>query len=250
MPRPSDLVAARRDAKIAELTAENAALKARMAVLLKKADTENPAQPVPEPSATPPSQSTSDARSADTTTEVTTPGAASTDVAPDATTQVMTPGSASTNVSPDSTTSVTAPVSGGNEVGSYDQTVTLITPDASGANNGKNTDSQTGQDGTWVATGSQRVFASINLARLRIETGVSNETNDLALGERIARSKMGDEAIRAEIVSLSRVKEVNASRQAAAPQRTAARTTPSLASMASPISAANPFAVQSDSVLW
>lgn len=86
------------------------------------------------------------------------------------------------------------------------------------------------------AFSSKRTFASINLARLQIEAGIATG-DDLALGEHIAASDKSDEAIEAEISTLSQVRRVASARQRPAgvvPRAASvARTTPSLTSEAS-----------------
>lgn len=86
------------------------------------------------------------------------------------------------------------------------------------------------------AFSSKRAFAAMRLARLQIEAGIATG-NDLALGEHIASGDRTDEAIEAEISTLSQVQRVASSRQrpAGVVPRTAsvARTTPSLTSEAS-----------------
>lgn len=224
--RPSHIVMASKDAEINRLRQENAALR-------RRADVENPAQPVPEPAASAPSQSTADTRAADTTTEVTTPGSAMTDVAPDATTEVTTPGAALTDVAPDATTEVTSPVSG-SETPSYDDMVTKIDPVA-----GTPADNSPAfsQDNSWVQSSlSQQItarnFATIRLARLRIQAGLA-EGDDLVLAQQIMASKMSDEALRTEISTLASVAQRQAA-QRPARRTTAARNVPSLVTAAAP----------------
>lgn len=250
--RPSAAVIASQEQQIARLTAENAVLRRRAG--LKVADVENPGQPVPEPAAQAPSQSTDETRSADTTTEVTTPGAALTDVAPMTTTEVTTPGAAATDVAPDSTTDVTAPVAGGSEPGTYEQTVTLIEPDASGASNGTDKTNAFDQDNSWVqqaaAAARRRTFACLHLARLRIQAGIE-QGDDLVLAQRIEASRVSDDSLRTEIDTLTKV--VATARTAAAarrPQEGVRRSTPSLASAGSPISTTASHVSEDDSILW
>lgn len=247
--RPSAAIIASQEQKIARLAAENAVLR-RRAGLIRTADEENPGQPVPEPAAQAPAQSTGDARAADATTDVTTPGSAITDVSPMATTDVTTPGAAATNVAPAATQDVTAPVAGGAEMPSYEQSVTLVQPDASGANNGTDRTNAFAEDNSWVQSAEAvraRTFACLRLAKLRIQAGLESD-DDLVIAQRIEASKPSDDAIRTEIRTLTAVVQKQA---AAAPRRReAARTAPSLASIGSPIvSTASKFD-EADPVLW
>jgi hypothetical protein len=85
-----------------------------------------------------------------------------------------------------------------------------------------------------AASRGNRTIASIQLARLQIEAGLSQETNDLALGAQIEASRVSDAEIASTINTLAGVRRV-ASRQTQRPPgmvpRTAGvrRTTPSLA---------------------
>lgn len=248
--RPAAAIIASQEQQIARLSAENAVLR-RRAGLVRTADEENPAQPVPEPAAQAPAQSTDEARAADATTEVTTPGSALTDVAPMTTTDVTAPGAAATDVAPDATQDVTAPVAGGAEKPSYEQTVTLVQPDASGASNGTDRTNAFEDDNSWVQQANAvraRTFACLRLAKLRIQAGLEND-DDLAIAQRIEASKPSDDAIRTEIRTLTAVIQRQAS--SAPRRREAARTAPSLASTGSPIvSTGSASSFEADPVLW
>lgn len=248
--RPAAAIIASQEQQIARLSAENAVLR-RRAGLVRTADEENPGQPVPEPAAQAPAQSTDEARAADATTEVTSPGSAITDVAPMTTTDVTTPGAAATDVAPDATQDVTAPVSGGAEMPSYEQSVTLVQPDASGASNGTDRTNAFEEDNSWVQQANAvraRTFACLRLAKLRIQAGLEND-DDLVIAQRIEASKPSDDAIRTEIRTLTAVVQRQAS--TAPRRREAARTAPSLASTGSPIvSTGSASSFEADPVLW
>ena len=248
--RPAAAIIASQEQQIARLSAENAVLR-RRAGLVRTADEENPAQPVPEPAAQAPAQSTDEARAADATTEVTTPGSALTDVAPMTTTDVTAPGAAATDVAPDATQDVTAPVAGGAEMPSYEQSVTLVQPDASGASNGTDRTNAFDEDNSWVQQANAvraRTFACLRLAKLRIQAGLEND-DDLVIAQRIEASKPSDDAIRTEIRTLTAVIQRQAS--SAPRRREAARTAPSLASTGSPIvSTGSASSFEADPVLW
>lgn len=248
--RPAAAIIASQEQQIARLSAENAVLR-RRAGLVRTADEENPGQPVPEPAAQAPAQSTDEARAADATTEVTSPGSAITDVAPMTTTDVTTPGAAATDVAPDATQDVTAPVSGGAEMPSYEQSVTLVQPDASGASNGTDRTNAFEEDNSWVQQANAvraRTFACLRLAKLRIQAGLEND-DDLVIAQRIEASKPSDDAIRTEIRTLTAVVQRQAS--TAPRRRAAARTAPSLASTGSPIvSTGSASSFEADPVLW
>jgi hypothetical protein len=85
-----------------------------------------------------------------------------------------------------------------------------------------------------VAGKGNRTIASIQLARLQIQAGLSQETNDLALGAQIEASKVSDAEIASVINTLANVQKVAARGQARPANlvpRSASvrRTTPSLA---------------------
>ena len=182
---------------------------------------------------------------------VTSPGSAITDVAPMTTTDVTTPGAAATDVAPDATQDVTAPVSGGAEMPSYEQSVTLVQPDASGASNGTDRTNAFEEDNSWVQQANAvraRTFACLRLAKLRIQAGLEND-DDLVIAQRIEASKPSDDAIRTEIRTLTAVVQRQAS--TAPRRREAARTAPSLASTGSPIvSTGSASSFEADPVLW
>jgi hypothetical protein len=233
--RPAAAIIASQEQQIARLSAENAVLR-RRAGLVRTADEENPAQPVPEPAPGAATQSTSDTRAADTTTEVTTPGAALTDVAPMTTTDVTTPGAAATEVGADATTEVTTPVAGTTEMVPYDQSVTLVQPDASGASNGSDKTNAFAEDNSWVQSAEAvraRTYACLRLAKLRVQAGLESG-DELVIAQRIEANKPSNDSIRTEITTLEAVTRRQAS--VAPRRREAARSMPSLASTGSPMS--------------
>ena len=230
--RPSEAIQRNAVAENARLRAENAALRARQQ---RRADINNPGQPVPEPAAQS-GVSTDEARKPDATADVTsTSGAALPDVGPATTTDVTAPGAALTDVAPMATADVTAPVAGGAEPQSYADSVIKIEPDASG---GTDSSPAFAGDNSWVQAKRQaraEVFAALRLARLRINAGIERG-DDLAIAEKIA-STVKPEAVRNEIATLTQVVRQGAlqqqQRQASRPH-VAQRSTPSLASMAVP----------------
>ena len=58
-----------------------------------------------------------------------------------------------------------------------------------------------------------RMFASLRLARLRIQAGITNETDDLALSTSIAHSKTSNAEIQREIDTLAKVTEAKKQKQ-------------------------------------
>lgn len=195
--------------------------------LQRVADAENPAQPEPEPA----SESAVLVPSIPQgTTEVTTPGSSPvTDVAPDATTSLTDPGGVLTDVGPDATADVQAPVTGTQE-GADNTVETEVVSEK-----GDNTSTMFPLEGGPFANkaSSLRQIASMRLARLRIQAGISQSEDDLTLAAAIARSDVSDRAVEDEIATLAKVVQVQAQRApSAAPARTAGvRSMPSLSAM-------------------
>lgn len=229
--RPSEVIVQQQAQQIAALRADNARL-AHLAGIKRRADVNNPGQPVPEPAAQS-GVSTEEARQPDATTDVTSGGSTLTDVGSDATTDLMNSGTVLPDVAPMATADVTAPVAGGAEPQSYEDSVTKVEPDASG---GTETAPAFSGDNSWVQavrTAQAQVFAALRLARLRIAAGIESG-NDLAVAEKIA-STVKPEAVRNEIVTLSQVvKNSSQQRPVARAPHVAQRSTPSLASQAVP----------------
>lgn len=203
----------------------------RIASLQRRADAENPAQPVPEPGSEAPSQSSSDAlgdlNDADVTTagEVTSEdGLAGTTVDVTAVGEVMADEAAGT-------ADVTTPTSGIEVSENETQISGDVTARGFDAENAFPIEAQ------------KRVFASLRLARMRITAGIA-QGEDLVLGEEIAKSAMSNAAIDAEIATLSRVRAAsNRQPTPSAPVRADRRSVPSLgvtASASTPIVGSDP----------
>lgn len=211
-----------------------AAADRRIASLQRRADAENPAQPIPEPGAEAPSQSSSDALGDLNDADVATAGGVTEEDGLDGKTVDVT---AVGEVMPEET------------AGTAD-----VTKPTSGIEVSEN-DSQTSGDVTArgfdpenafpiEAKAQKRVFASLHLARLRLAAGIV-QGDDLVVGEEIAKSAMTDDAIGAEITTLTRVRTASRAAMQSAPVRTDnRRAVPSLGATASaatpPIGNADP----------
>lgn len=198
------------------------------------ADVNNPAQPVKDPASEAPAQTTEQALEADAHDNVMNPGmtpGSVKDLAADATDVPYNPGS----VPGDNTQAfnnlqdVTAPVRGTETQRPLSETkietdVRVGNPMAPGV-----------AFPLTPAFSAKRTMASIRLARLQIEAGIATG-EDLSLGEHIAASDVSDDAIDAQIATLSQVRVAASKKQrpAGVVPRTAsvARTTPSLTSEA------------------
>jgi hypothetical protein len=213
-------------------------------------DTDNPGDPVAEPSSAPASQGASneDVLLADAKTEVTTPGGVIPAPTPLATTDPTIPGAAAdtgtllvSNDAPTVNTEVTTPVGNAGSQPPLEQTKTEIQPNTGGEATTPNFLGEGGAGTDWANKAAKIVeatqahtFASIRLARLRIAAGLV-QGDDLQVAGRIA-AEMELAAIRSEIGTLAAVSKA-ASRMSTtlSPQRTATRTMPSLVSAASPV---------------
>lgn len=200
------------------LATENARLREQVAQLMagrKTADIDNPAQPVTEPAA----QAAAPVGEADATIDVETVGGV---VAPpdlSVSGDVTTPGQ-ELPASDAPSTDVEAPVSGGDKI---EDSTTEVKPDATGETLGENafggdwinpgggtigptasTPSQRAVVGRLQAQVRDRIWASVRLARLRIQSGITQGANDdLTLGQEIEKSAATLEAIQAESSGLA-----------------------------------------------
>lgn len=236
-------------------------------VMRRRADVLNPASPVPDPPQAPPTQTTEQALMPESMDNAgrpgTTPGANSR-VPAEQTTTAITPGVEMQTPPATNLIDVTAPVQGTNP--SQDGGVPLeqrrietdvrIDPDplkAHGPGIGGQGDNgsafpwlldarvpgqQGGQDGSVTASRqeadtSRRTYASIRLARMRVQAGIA-QGEELAVAERIERdASMPTTVIEHEIGTLEQVGRTAARQQPQQrpQQRTAARAVPSLASV-------------------
>ena len=220
----------------------------RSAMLRKRADEQNPAQPVPEPAPEPATQSTPEVETPEAMADVNAPGmvpGSNQDVAADAVTTAYTPGQDVGANPVRNLVDVTRPVDGTQGPRPLSETKTNVDVRVGNPMNPQTAFPLSGPfaqpQRTGSANGDAHAMAAIRLARLRIATG--EQGDDLALGQKIA-SEMDPNAINAEIATLNGVLKRTASRQSgpngAQPPRGAVpraapgvgRTTPSLTSQA------------------
>lgn len=179
---------------------------------VKTADEQNPANPIPEPSAQAPAVTTEQAKTPSATEDLTTPmGQVATDgVTPAATTDVTTPGVVLDEPLDLSEQDVTAPVQGTQENSGANKVEHDI---SSGIDSPPENGPMFPLDGGPFAnaekvTGSNsqaRAFASLRLARLRIAANIAPAQDDVILGQAIASSGASDGDIAKEIATLSQV---------------------------------------------
>jgi hypothetical protein len=231
-------------------------------VLRRQADILNPASPVPDPPQAPPTETTEQALQPETMDNAgrpgTTPGANSR-VPAAQTTTAITPGVEMQTPPATNLIDVTAPVQGTNP--SQDGGVPLeqrrietdvrIDPDPLKAHGpGIGGQGDNGAAFPWIldaqvpgqgggqparqgqekeASASRRTFASIRLAKMRVQAGLA-QGDELAVAERIERdAALATPVIEHEIATLEQVGRARPAQRPA--QRTAARSVPSLASV-------------------
>jgi hypothetical protein len=192
--------------------------------MTRQADVQNPAQPIPEPPAVPPTQTTQEAEAPEAQANVQTPGlvpGSTQDVAADATTTAYTPGMDIPGPAFKNLVDVTAPVAGTQGPLPLSQVKTetdvrvgdAMAPDAAFPlqgpfANAQRTSAKTGGEG-----GGNRTMASIRLARLRIEAGIAEPGEDLALAATIEKdASISTAAIEGEIATLTKVRTASRSR--------------------------------------
>jgi hypothetical protein len=188
----------------------------RVARLRRTADEQNPANPIPEPAAQAAEITTQEAKTPAATTDVTSPmGVTLPNVGPAANTDVQGQGATVLDESLDlNEVEVTAPVQGTQTNDSANKVETEI---VSQVDNPPTSDSMFPLDGgpfseQQKVQGNARAFASLRLARLRIEAGILPSQDDVLLGQAIASDQtLSDAALNAEIQTLSQV--VTASRR-------------------------------------
>jgi hypothetical protein len=200
-----------------------------VAKLRKKADVDNPAQPVPAPASEAPEESTEQALAPAGRDDVTSIGTSPVaDVQPDAQTSVDAPQTVLDEPLDLNEENVTAPVAGTEGPLPLDK-VKIETDVRVGNPDDPNPAfplegpfAQRATTGAQAAKGSEsRAFASLRLARLRQSVGIAPgdpATDDLMLGQEIAESDMSDEVMAHEIGTLSMIVQ-----QARANQRQAPR---------------------------
>lgn len=194
----------------------------RSAMLHKRADEQNPAQPIPEPAPQPPTQSTPEAETPEAFADVRMPGmvpGVNNDVAADAVTTAYTPGQDIGTPPTRQLVDVTAPVAGTQGPRPTSEVKTDVDVRAGNPmnpqpafplnqpfSNAQRTGSQAPQDDI-------RTFSSMRLARLQIASGIA-QGDDLTIGQRIASNPAYSmERINQEINTLNQVRSVAAQSQ-------------------------------------
>jgi hypothetical protein len=190
--------------------------------MLRTADEQNPAEPVPEPPAVPPTQTTQDAKTPEAFGDVQAPGlvpGSTNDVAADATSTVYTPGDDIPGPAVKNLQDVTAPVDGTQNPRPLNEVRTLtdvrvgdpMNPQTAFPLRGDFANAQ--RLGAKEAAGN-RTMAALRLARLRMQAGVAQGDSDFEVAAGIERdAAMTTETIEAEIRTLDGVSKAAAAKQ-------------------------------------
>jgi hypothetical protein len=194
--------------------------------MLKRADVQNPAQPVPEPPAGPPTESTQEAETPEAFANVQDPGlvpGSTNDVAADATTTSYTPGMDIASQPFHQLIDVTQPVDGTQNPRPLQETKTLtdvrvgdpMNPQTAFPLGGEFANAQRTSSKTAAADASRRTMASLRLARLRLQAGTAEGESDFVVAAMIEKdAQVSTAAIEQEISTLENVKKAASSRAA------------------------------------
>jgi hypothetical protein len=187
--------------------------------MLRTADEQNPAQPIPEPPAVPPAQTTQDVKTPEAFADVQAPGmipGSTNDVAADATSTVYTPGNDIDAPAVKNLVDVTAPVDGTQGPRPLNEVRTLTDVRVGDPMNPSPAFPLRGDFANAQRLGSReaasnRTMAALRLARLRIQAGTASADNDFAVATEIEKNaSMTTEAIEAEIHTLESVSKAAA----------------------------------------
>ena len=222
--------------------AQLAGVEPQLRTAMKKlADSQNPAQPVPEPPAVPPTETKAEAEAPEAMADVQTPGlvpGSTNDVAADAVTTAYTPGEDVGGSAFKELVDVTAPVDGTQNPRPLSETKTLtdvrvgdpMNPQTAFPPRGpfqqqqRTTGAKQNGNGGNAEDASRRMMASLRLARLRMAAHLA-DGEDLAVAATIEKdASLSLHDIEQEIATLQRVKTANSQRQAPRNDRLVPRT--------------------------
>lgn len=213
--------------------AQLAGVDKQVEAIRKKADADNPAQPVPNPPSENAAESTEQAVTPEAYDDVRNPGmtpGSVNELPADTTDVALAPGESLPTAPFNELENVQAPVAGTETQLPLDQTRieqdVRVGPQASPVVNpqvafpwhispNQSNQGEGGQPGQMTAAkqGGNRTIAALKLARLQIEAGMAETTDDLALGAQIESSQASDAEIASTTATLEQVRKA-ASRQA------------------------------------
>lgn len=228
---------------VASLTGTDAQVRT---AIFKRADEQNPAQPVPDPAGVAPTQTTPEAEAPEAKADVRAPGlvpGTNNDTAADAVSTAYTPGQDIPDSALHQLVDVTAPIDGTQGPRPLSETKTLVdvrVGDPMKAQvafpvNGPFSNAQR----TSAVDGNDRALASLRLAKLRIEAGMADSDDEMVEMTSIAKdASLSDESIAREINTLTRVSKAAVKRSSEdaprnlVPRSAAVRTVPQLSKSA------------------
>lgn len=215
---------AKQDRQIAQLTRGLSAVakltgydtQVRTAIF-KRADEQNPAQPVPEPAGGAPVETTAEAEAPEAKADVRAPGlvpGTNNDTAADAVSTAYTPGADIDSPALKNLQDVTQPIDGTQGARPLQETKTLIDVRVGDPMNAQVAFPVNGPYANAQRTSSvsdERAVLSLRLAKLRIATGTAEHDDEIVGMDSIVRdASLSDEAIEREIATLSRVEKAAA----------------------------------------
>jgi hypothetical protein len=211
--------------------------------IFKRADEQNPAQPIPDPAGEAPTQSTSEAEAPEAKADVRAPGlvpGTNNDTAADAVSTAYTPGQDIPDTALHQLVDVTRPIDGTQGPRPLEETKTLVDVRVGDPMKAQvafpvNGPFANAQRTSSVVDGNDRAIASLRLARLRIEAGMSDNDDEVIEMTAIAKdASLSDDSISREIETLTRVAKASKSTTDAprnlVPRSAAVRTVPQFAS--------------------
>lgn len=208
--------------------------------IFKRADEQNPAQPVPDPAGEPPTESTAEAETPEAYADVRAPGlvpGTNNDTAADAVTTAYTPGQDIPSPAINQLVDVTRPIDGTQGPRPLSETKTLIDVRTGDPMNAQvafpvNGPFSNAQRTSSVDVGA-RAASALRLAKLRVATGTAETDDDVVLMDSIVRdASLSDDAIQREIDTLEKVRVASAQSVEAprnlVPRSASVRTVPQL----------------------
>ena len=204
--------------------------RVKVAMIQKRADEQNPAQPIPEPAPEPPSASTVETKTPEAFADVTAPGmvpGSNNDVAADAVSTAYTPGQDIPSPGVNHLVDVTRPIDGTQGPRPLSETKTEVDVRTGNPMNPQVAYPVGGPFANAQRTGSlegdggerERVFAAQRLARLRIASGIADGDDLVQAQAIVANASMSIQQIKTEIETLTQVSKAAARRPATQPQQ-------------------------------
>ncbi len=214
-------------AAVAKLTGNDIPVRT---AIFKRADEQNPAQPVPDPAGEPPTQTTLEAEQPEAFADVRAPGlvpGTNNDTAADAVSTAYTPGQDIPSPAINELVDVTRPVDGTQSARPLSETKTLVDVRVADPMNPQVAFPTGGPFANAQRTSSvddSRAVASLRLAKLRIATGTSDSDDEVVVMNSLVHdASLSNDAIARETATLEKVRKASSS-QVDAPRNLVPRT--------------------------